>query len=409
MKYISEKARRLCAMAAGFVFFAAGILKLMDPVGTALIINEYLGFFHLDFFRPASKVIGVAFSLAESFTGICLVTGVFRKLSAWMATVLAAGFTVLTFILWIVNPQMDCGCFGEAIHLSHGQTLLKNIVLCVVIFAAFFPYREFGKPAKRKYVSFVTVSSGVLFFAAYSLLFIPLLELTPFNYTSMIKAAVPENASDDEEYVSTFIYEKNGKAGAFTLNRLPDSTWTYVETRTVRRQQNIEETDFPELKFRDAAGMYRDTLAASGMVMVVSVPEPSELKTGAWERISGLLSDAGERGFVPLLLVACTPEEFSDAVAKAGLPHGGSMPLLASAYFADYKTLISLDRSNGGAVYFNDGNIISKWAFRNLPKKKTLDRIVKRESTEIMLESDTGRRLAFQSFMLYTVGIMLLI
>lgn len=409
IKEISMKARRLCAVILGFVFFGAGVLKLMDPVGTALIINEYFNFFHIGFLRPAAEVIGETFALVETLTGICLITGVFRALTAWVATFLTGGFTILTFILWVFNPAMDCGCFGEAIHLTHGQTLIKNLILCALIFAAFFPYKHFGIPKKRKYVSFIMVSVAVLFFAVYSLMFIPLLELTPFNYSSMIEAAVPENGVEEDEYVSTFIYEKNGKTGVFTLNKLPDSTWTYVETKTIKRQINIDETDYPKLSFKDVSGEYRDSLAADGIVLAVSVPEPSKMKAEGWGKIADLLSEAGTAGFKPLLLAACTPEDFSAIIAASKLSPDRSMPLLTSVYYSDFKTLISLNRSNGGAVYFNDGNLISKWAFRNLPKKKTLDKIVKKESTEVMLDSDTRSRLSFQMFVLYTSALMLLV
>ena len=35
---------------------------------------------------------------------------------------------------------------------------------------------------------------------------------------------------------------------------------------------------------------------------------------------------------------------------------------------ADWKSLLTLNRSNGGAVYFNDGTIVAKWANSELPK-----------------------------------------
>ena len=133
------------------------------------------------------------------------------------------------------------------------------------------------------------------------------------------------------------------------------------------------------------------------------------MKAEGWGKIADLLSEAGTAGFKPLLLAACTPEDFSAIIAASKLSPDRSMPLLTSVYYSDFKTLISLNRSNGGAVYFNDGNLITKWAFRNLPKKKTLDKIVKKESTEVMLDSDTRSRLSFQMFVLYTSALMLLV
>jgi hypothetical protein len=35
---------------------------------------------------------------------------------------------------------------------------------------------------------------------------------------------------------------------------------------------------------------------------------------------------------------------------------------------ADRKSLMTLNRSNGGAVYFNDGTIVAKWSNLELPE-----------------------------------------
>ena len=209
IRYPGNKVRRLCAVIVGLVFFVAGILKLMDPVGSMLIVREYFSFLHLGFLRPAAGVVAECFAFLETFLGVCLVTGVARKIAAWTSTVVMAGFTLLTLLLWILNPQMDCGCFGEAVHLTHFQSFLKNVVLCVLILAAFLPYKEFGKPKKSKYVTFALTGAAVIFFAIYPLMFIPMLELTPFNLSSKLEAAAGLPDSDEEEYISTFVYEKN--------------------------------------------------------------------------------------------------------------------------------------------------------------------------------------------------------
>ena len=122
--------RRLCAWIVGIVFTVSGALKLMDPTGAGLVMEEYFKFLHLGFLSPISMSAGIAFALAEAVTGVALITGVWRKLTAAISSLLMAFFTILTILLVIFNPEMDCGCFGEAIHLTHLQTFLKNIVLC---------------------------------------------------------------------------------------------------------------------------------------------------------------------------------------------------------------------------------------------------------------------------------------
>ena len=145
MKKAHHRLRRLAAFLIGLVFLASGLLKLLDPVGTGLIVSEYLKFFHLGFLQGAAKPLGMALSLVEAVTGAALVAGVYRKLMAVVASVLILFFTVITFILWIANPEMDCGCFGEAVHLTHAETLLKNLVLAALALLAFHPSVPFSR------------------------------------------------------------------------------------------------------------------------------------------------------------------------------------------------------------------------------------------------------------------------
>ena len=141
MTYFIQKTRRFCAFITGFVFFISGILKVLDPVGSGLVMGEYLEFLHLGFLGFAAKWLGTAFSLAETIIGAALITGVWRKSTGIAAMAIQAFFTILTLALVVFNPQMDCGCFGEAIHLTHKQTFIKNLVLCVLLAAAFIPMR----------------------------------------------------------------------------------------------------------------------------------------------------------------------------------------------------------------------------------------------------------------------------
>ncbi len=408
MNYLGNKARRFCAVVLGLVFFVAGILKLMDPVGTTLIIREYLNFLHIGFLSGIAGFIAEFFASLETLLGICLITGVFRIVTAWASSILIWGFTLLTLLLWILNPNMDCGCFGEAFHLTHFQSFAKNIILCLLALGGFLPYKDLGKPKNSKYVTFALTTAAVIAFAAYSLMFIPMLELTPFNLSSRLEAAEGLPDANEDEYISTFIYEKNGKTGVFTLNNIPDSTWTFVEAKTIKKEDNIDESEFPRLSFRDADGEYRDTLAAKGLVMAISVPEPKKMSTARWENTAELLKKSADAGFTSLLLVSSFPEQLVEIIRNAGVDQAAAMEVLTNVYYSDYKTLISLNRSNGGAVYFNDGNLISKWAARDLPGAKKLAKLVRQDDTEVMLDSDSKGKLTFEAFMLYTLALMLI-
>ena len=144
MKGFHSGLRRFCSVLLGMVYFIAGMLKLMDPVGSGLVVDEYLEFLHLGGLSFASKALGVTLALVETLTGAALIAGVWRRQVAALASILTAGFTALTLLLVIFNPEMDCGCFGEAIHLTHMQTFLKNVLLCLLCAGAFLPVNYYG-------------------------------------------------------------------------------------------------------------------------------------------------------------------------------------------------------------------------------------------------------------------------
>ena len=240
MNYLLLRLKRFCGFVTGLVFFIGGILKLMDPVGAGLVMGEYLDFLHLKFLGFVSKPLGVAFALAETVIGTALVTGVWRKVMGIAAMAFQAFFTILTLALVIFNPEMDCGCFGEAIHLTHMQTFIKNLVLCALLAAAFIPLRGLGRPLRRKFVSFSIVTMSVTAFMFYSWAYIPMVDITDYKPGTELASA---HSSADDMYEARFIYEKDGVRESFDLTHLPDSTWTIQQPyRKVGEQEgSVEE------------------------------------------------------------------------------------------------------------------------------------------------------------------------
>ena len=393
--------KRFCGFVTGFVFFLSGIVKLLDPVGAGLVMDGYFDFLHLGFMAPASKFFGVAFALAETIIGTGLITGVWRRTVALSAIILQGFFTLLTLLLVIFNPEMDCGCFGEAIHLTHMQTFIKNIILCILLAAYFFPSSQLGENRKRKYASFALVTASVLAFTVYSLMYIPLIDFTDFKPAAALMAG---EGSGGDSYESVFIYEKDGERQSFTIDHLPDSTWTFVDTETVMIES--EGNASVNLSIRDAYGDYHDGIAAEGKIMIVSVYD-IDRKAGRWGQTAHFLSNAEKAGFTSLLLVRSTQEEFEEAVSCLA-PQVAEV-LRRHLYFSDYKELISMNRSNGGATFFCDGYLIRKWARRALPDRKNLEELVEADETEALIERSTNGDLTFQGFLLYVFAVMLLL
>jgi hypothetical protein len=137
-----------------------------------------------------------------------------------------------------------------------------------------------------------------------------------------------------------------------------------------------------------------DALATKGKVMVVSVYD-TDMKAGKWEDIKKFMRRSDTAGFTTLLL--CSRTE--------GIPSS----LEDKAFISDYKTLISMNRSNGGVTYFSDGILICKWARIGAPDLDELQEIYADDTTEVSIDRESKGSLALQGFLLYVFAVMLLL
>ena len=343
--------RRFCAILLGIVFVVSGLMKLQDPVGTMLVVTEYFKFFRCPFLIPVAKLFGQLLSLFEATLGVALITGVLRKLAAWCTYLLLGIFSVLTLILWIKNPAMDCGCFGEALHLTHAQSFWKNIVLLALSLLAFAPISRLGKPIADRWVAagvgFVSLLVAMWFCNRH----LPVVDFTAFNWGAELFAALDDN----------------------------------------------DEVDFdrhPILGFRDAQGNYQDSRAAEGKAIVFSV---YDLPNAPWEQLQQQYHMAEAAGGTPLLLLASDPS----------LPEAALVPAHLTPYFADYKTLITLNRSNGGGSYLNRGVIVHKWASADFPSNLAGD--LATDPVDLSTRKIIRRRIRAQGFLLYLTAVLILL
>ena len=214
-----------------------------------------------------------------------------------------------------------------------------------------------------------------------------MVDFTEYKAAGLLAAAEgPEDA--ESPYKAVFTYEKDGVRQTFDIDHLPDSTWTFISTETIANEDYEENTI--SLSFYDADGQYQDRMAAEDKVMVISVYDP-DIKQTRWDRIEEFAAEAEAAGFQAIIITTEDAKDRKDLL------------------FSDYKTLITLNRSNGGATFFSDGYLIRKWAFRSLPDREKLEELHATSETETLLERDSHGSLTFQSFLLYVFAVMLLL
>lgn len=339
--------RKLFGDIIGLVFFLSAVTKLMDPVGTGLIVDAYLLNLHLDFFRPFATAIGFILSMTEAVVSVGLLTGTFRQFFALASTAMILFFTAISVWLVVADPDMDCGCFGEAIPLTHWQTLFKNIALCLFCIPAFVPFTRLGYARTHRYVAFYLGVAIMLCYGVFFLIYNPLMEWSEMRPSHTI---VPEGEITDERW------------------------------------------EYPILPIWDENGVDCSYLAMEGDVALITVYDAAGLDVSDRTRIAGMAQDAVNAGYNAVLLSA-------GQIEVPGL----------DTYFADYRKVITMNRSNGGVSFIHDGYIIKKASFNNYPSFEQLDELYNKDAVEAYISSATHRSIALQAFALVFLAVIILV
>lgn len=181
------------------VYILSGLLKLQDPVGTGLIVEAYLRFMHLNDFMGYAKALGVMLGFVETAIGLAVFCSIWQKVVKWMLVAMQSFFTVISLILLVRNPEMHCGCFGEAIHLTHLQTFIKNLILMAMVLHACFSDRMSRRKEVWKHYAFGCSIVLVLAVTLYSWFNLPLIDFTDYDKCTKLLSQTEYRILSDSE------------------------------------------------------------------------------------------------------------------------------------------------------------------------------------------------------------------
>ena len=356
--------RAICRFAFGLLFVFAGFIKGIDPIGTALKIKEYIGVFHLDSFDFLSIPLALVLTWAEFLIGVAILKGLRMQLFSKLALIFMLFFTPLTLWIAIANPVSDCGCFGEAIHLSNRATFLKNLVLLAAVLVIFFQRNRYHKIARPKvewgYLGIYSIL--IIGLQIISLLKIPQIDFGIYRPGTDLIAR--QQQYQEREYETTFIYSKDGVEKTFTINDLPDSSWTYVDAKTVLLRGAAEDASV-DFSFIDSQGnpVGNEIVQTQGPVFFISIFNARALTPRAVKKIM-TLADTLYKHNLELYIISANSVETTQALFEPYVREDGRT---YSILYSDFKAVISLNRSSGGLTYVNSGIVIKKWARENYP------------------------------------------
>ena len=356
-------------LAATFIF--SGYVKAIDPLGTLYKLKDYAAAMSLNGLLPDWALVGVAIALGalEFALGVFMLFAVRRHVVSRITLAFMAAMTALTLWIFVADPVKDCGCFGDALKLTNGETLLKNIVLSAC--AALVAWRpvdmaRFISRSNQWIVRYYTVAYIVIT-SVYCLYTLPIFDFRPYHVGMNIKQGmeIPEGA-EQPEFESTFLLKKNGETREFTLDNYPDSTWEYVDTRTVQTKKGYEPPihDFALTSCDTGEDITEQVLTKKGYTFLLVSPRLAVADDSNFGDIDQIYEYAEENG-----------ADFYCVTASANNEIERWRDLTGAEYLfcnADETTLKTMIRSNPGLMLLKDGTIIGKWSHNALPQTDDL-------------------------------------
>ena len=394
MKVLKVIVANVCRMVVAITFILSGFVKAVDPIGTNYKIADYLEALSLQGILPASilTLISVTLSALEFCIGVSLLFAIKRRLTTRLALLFMVAMTLVSVWLVAANPVSDCGCFGDAVRLTNTETLWKNILLltCTAILCAM----------PMKMPRFIGISSqwivinySVVFILAVScvgLYYLPLFDFRPYHTGANIlkKMEIPQGA-EQPKFETTFILQKDGEKKEFTLDNYPDSTWTFVDSKTVQTSKGYEPeiSDLSITRCDNNEDVTEQILRHKGYTFLLTAPRLENADDGRLDLINLVYEYAYEEG-VPFYCLTASSEK---GIRGWQLLTGAEYPF----YHTDRTVLQTMVRSNPGLILLKDGTVIRKWSCNNLPEEEKLTQPLSQAEIGQQPENSTGKRIAY--------------
>lgn len=342
----------------GVLFIISGLIKLNDPLGFSYKLSEYFSepVFNIPFLEPLSLSLGLFLVILEVFLGVVLLIGYKAKVTIWSLLLLIIMFTFLTFYSAYFNVVKDCGCFGDALHLSPWQSFSKDIILLFFILILFFN-KNLIKPLFANKTQLIIVFASIIlscFMGYWVINHLPLKDFRPYKVGTNINEGmrIPDDAQKSVVEM-VFIYNVNGVDKEFTekdLMSLPEGA-TFVD----RKDKVISEGYVPPIHdfVIEKEGIdYKDEFLKEPKLMVFVTYNLKLSDKDGLKKLETLSLQAKSKGYKVIAMTASTPDEISK-IKK-------DYKFTFNFYFCDGITLKTIERANPSVVILENGVVKQK-------------------------------------------------
>ena len=395
-----------CRFLLGATFVFSGFVKAIDPIGTQYKLQDYISAVGMGGIVPdiVALLASVALSALEFSLGVFVLFAIRRHLVSKILVAFMAVMTLITVWIALFNPVKDCGCFGEALRLTNVQTLLKNIVLLAAsVVVAWRPLRMYRFLSRS--TQWIAINYTILFvllLSAHCLYHLPLIDFRPYHIGMNIKKGmeIPAGAPQPE-FETTFILQKNGVKKEFTLDNYPDSSWQFVDSKTVQTKEGYVPPihDF-SIQKADGDDITDSVLTAKGYIFLLVSPHLEQADDSNFGDIDLLYEYCQERKIPFYCLTASTKKDIDHWADITGAEY----PFC----FTDETALKTIIRSNPGLLLLKDGTIIRKWSHNDLPSSSSLNAPLSKLSIGAMPSTSLGETI-MKVVLLFFVPLILLV
>ena len=345
----------------GGLFIFSGLIKLNDPVGTEIKLEEYFEVFAQDFgpffhyFIPWSLEIGMVLIVLEVALGVAILLFYRMPSTTWVLLSLMVFFTFLTFYSAYFNKVTDCGCFGDAIKLTPWESFWKDITLMVFVSHLFW-YRKRYQAVLRTIEghSVIIITVAISFFLGiYALRHLPFVDFRAYQ----IGNNIPQQMLPAEQPVIEYTFIKNGET-VHSSKFLPAEEGYEYKSSEILNEEKIKAkiTDY-SISSPDGEDLTQATFQGQKLfIVMVDVKKASVSNVEAIRQLT-----KGLDGKVDCLVLTSSSAEQMETFRHENQ--------LAVPYaFADATVLKTIIRSNPGIALWKDGTVLGNWHYNDTPE-----------------------------------------
>lgn len=354
----------------GGLFIFSGLIKLNDPIGTKIKLEEYFDVFSTDFgsffeiFIPYALPIALILVVLEVVLGFAVLLNYKMEKTTWVLLGLMVFFTFLTFYSAYFNKVTDCGCFGDAIPLDPWQSFYKDVILMVFVLHLFWHRRRFEPMLRTRTGHFTIIGITIISFmiGIYAINHLPYIDFRPYK----VGNSLPEEMVADEAPKLEYTFEKDGEEITSDKYLLPEDGYTYRSSEITNEKASTPAiTDYQVIGV-DGNDYTQESFEGKKLFLIFYNTKNTDKEMMA--EIVGLVNNL-DSDISPMVLTSASEADFE--------VFRHEYQLAAPYYLTDATVLKAMIRSNPGVMVLNNGEVLGKWHYNDVPEASEVNALFK--------------------------------